>query len=202
MKTVLAFGDSLTWGARPDGGGRHSKADRWTTVLERSTGFEVIPEGLRGRTTAFDAPVSPADMNGAVMLPSILHTHAPVDLTILMLGTNDCYCGMDAGMAARGMARLIEIVRHHPYRVECQIPQVLVVSPPVIVPCAGVTRMHIEASHEYRDLVGQVARSSNATFFDSNAVATSSELDGFHLDAGNTRAIGAALVPIVEQLLA
>jgi lysophospholipase L1-like esterase len=141
-------------------------------------------------------------MNGVTMLPSVLHTHAPVDLVILMLGTNDAYCGIEPGMAARGMARLIEIVRHHPYRTPCDVPQVLVVAPPVIVPSDGVTQTMIDASYEYRSLVGQVALASEVAFFDGNTVATSSPLDGFHLDVHNTRAIGKALAPIVAQLMA
>lgn len=202
MATILAFGDSLTWGARPDGGGRHPKADRWTTVLHERTGFEVIPEGLRGRTTAFDMPVSPADTNGAALLPSILHTHAPVDLVVLMLGTNDAFCGVNPELAARGMARLIEIVRHHPCRIPCEVPQVLVVAPPVIVPSSDITSAMIDASQKYRDLVTKVAELNEAEFFDSNDVAVCSALDGLHLDAENTRAIGASLAPVVTRMLA
>lgn len=202
MKTVLAFGDSLTWGAPPDGDGRHAKADRWPDVLAVLTGFEVIAEGLRGRTTAFEVAVSPAEMNGAAMLPSVLHSHAPLDLVILMLGTNDAYCGVPEGLAARGMGRLIEIVRHHPYRTLGAVPQVLVVAPPVIVPCDGITETMIAASQRYRGDVAEVARQNEAAFFDANTVARCSARDGFHLDAENTRAIGVALAPVVQALLA
>lgn len=201
MRSVLAFGDSLTWGSRPEIGGRHAKADRWPTVLAELAGLDVISDGLRGRTTAFDMPVSPAEMNGARLLPSVLHTHAPLDLVILMLGTNDCYCGVEPGMAARGMARLIEIVRHHPYRTPCEVPQVLVVAPPVIVPSDGVTQTMIDASHAYRGLVEQLVQDSGVAFFDSNTAAVSSPLDGFHLDAENTRAIGTALAPVIARML-
>ncbi|SHE48397.1 Lysophospholipase L1 [Litoreibacter ascidiaceicola] len=201
MRSVLAYGDSLTWGSRPDGGGRHPFEDRWPNVLAALSGLEVISDGLRGRTTAFDVPVSPAEMNGATLLPTVLHTHAPLDLVILMLGTNDAFCSGEPGMAARGMARLIEIVRHHPYRTPCDIPQILVVAPPVLVPSDGITKAMIEASREYRGLVGQVAQIGGVAFFDSNTVAETSSLDGLHLDAENTRAIGKALAPIVTGLL-
>lgn len=201
MKTVLAFGDSLTWGSRPDGGGRHAKADRWPTVLADLTGADVVPDGLRGRTTAFDTSVSPAEMNGAKMLPNVLHTHAPIDVVILMLGTNDAYCGVEPSMAARGMARLIEVVRHHPHRTSCDVPQVLVVAPPVIVPSDGILQIMIDASHTYRELVEQVANAHEVAFFDSNTVAVSSPLDGLHLDAPNTRAIGKALAPLIKPVV-
>jgi len=97
MKTVLAFGDSLTWGSDPTGAGRHAKADRWTSVLAQQTGFDVIPDGLRGRTTAYDRHVSPADMNGALMLPSVLHTswgtHAALRAHGLTTQRNRRKCG-------------------------------------------------------------------------------------------------------------
>ena len=56
MKSVLIFGDSLTWGSRPDGGGRHRFEDRWPNVLQTGLGsaVDVIADGLRGRTTAMD----------------------------------------------------------------------------------------------------------------------------------------------------
>jgi len=171
-------------------------------VLAQQTGFDVIPDGLRGRTTAYDRHVSPADMNGALMLPSVLHTHAPVDLVIILLGTNDAYTGIAPGMAARGLGRLIEIVRHHPYRTPCAVPQVLVAAPPVIVPSDGVTPEMIATSHAFRALAPKVAQENDAAFFDTNEVATCSPLDGFHLDAANTRAIGTALAPVVTKLLA
>jgi len=37
QKTILAFGDSLTWDADPAGGGRHRFEDRWPGLLEAVT---------------------------------------------------------------------------------------------------------------------------------------------------------------------
>src|SRR5690606_20221544 len=92
MKTILAYGDSLTYGANPETGGpRHAYEDRWPTALERGLGgrARVIAEGLGGRTTAFDDFSSVADRNGARVLPTLLDSHKPLDLVIIMLGTND-----------------------------------------------------------------------------------------------------------------
>jgi lysophospholipase L1-like esterase len=41
----------------------------------------------------------------------------------------------------------------------------------------------------------------NTGFFDASTVAVPSPLDGIHLDAANTRAIGEGLVPLVKQIL-
>ena len=81
MKTVLAFGDSLTWGADAATGGRHVFEDRWPTVLEKELGglARVIAEGLSGRTISMDDHASLADLNGARALPMLLATPTPLD---------------------------------------------------------------------------------------------------------------------------
>ena len=89
-KQILAFGDSLTWGANPGGRGRHRFEDRWTSVVEENLiGVRVIAEGLGGRTTSFDDYSAMADRNGVKVLPTLLGSHYPLDLVAIMLGTND-----------------------------------------------------------------------------------------------------------------
>ena len=90
-KTVLCYGDSLTWGYSAETVGRHAYEDRWPSVLQKALGdrVRVIPEGLNGRTTAFDDHLADCDRNGARILPTILQSHNPLDLVIIMLGTND-----------------------------------------------------------------------------------------------------------------
>src|SRR5687767_10512572 len=91
MKTILAYGDSLTFGADAETLGRHRYEDRWPTVLEQGLGgaARVIAEGLGGRTTVFDDFSAAADRNGARTLPTLLESHKPLDLVVIMLGTND-----------------------------------------------------------------------------------------------------------------
>ena len=52
-------------------------------------GYTVITEGLSGRTTNVEDPTAPGLMNGADYLDAALVSHEPVDLVIIMLGTND-----------------------------------------------------------------------------------------------------------------
>lgn len=92
-KTVLCFGDSLTWGFDPRGGEdrvRYGFSERWTRRLQAELGssYYVIEDGLSGRTTVFDDPVI-GDMNGLAQLPTALKTHMPLDLVVILLGTND-----------------------------------------------------------------------------------------------------------------
>lgn len=62
MRHILCYGDSNTWGYTPGTGERHAPDVRWTGVLRRllGEGWEVLEEGMNGRTTVFDNPMSPA----------------------------------------------------------------------------------------------------------------------------------------------
>lgn len=213
MKTILAYGDSLTWGSDPTRGGqRHPVSHRWPDVLagELGAGFSVISEGLRGRTTAYDEHCADCDRNGARFLPTALYTHAPLDLVILALGTNDLKPAIagPAAAAMLGLRRCIEIVQRHAHRV-AGAPQarVLVVSPPRIVatPDAFYADMFAGAIAESAKMAGfysALAKELGCGFFDASTVASPLPIDGVHLDAANTAAIGRALVPIVRDLLA
>ncbi len=208
MKTVLAFGDSLTWGATPDSGERHGYSDRWPNVLAAGLGgmARVVEEGLGGRTTAYDDLTAPYERNGARVLPMLLTSHSPLDLVIIMLGSNDLkpqICGSVFG-AAQGMSRLVEIVRTLPLSL-MPLPQVLVVSPPHFCRRSDGSgprgERDVEASQRLAAAYREVADAQQCAFFDAATVATASPIDGVHLDAEQTRAIGAGLVPLVRDLL-
>ena len=91
MKNILCFGDSNTWGYVPGTGNRYPKQIRWTGLLQNLLGdsFFIIEEGLNGRTTVLDDPTRIAK-NGMTYLRPCLDSQAPIDLVVMMLGTNDC----------------------------------------------------------------------------------------------------------------
>ena len=99
MKQILCFGDSNTYGYKPDKSGRFSWGVRWTSILAEKFGRDVnvIEEGLCGRTTIFD------------------ESHTPLDLIIIMLGTNDCKTvyGATAGISGKGVETLLEQVKKY-----------------------------------------------------------------------------------------
>lgn len=209
-KTVLCYGDSLTWGDMPDGI-RHAYDDRWPSVLNVELGIDkarVINESLGGRTTIFDDFAVAANRNGAQILPTILESHAPLDLIIIMLGTNDLknyMCG-NVTAIARGMGRLVEIVKNHQYYMDIAAPEILIVSPPHCVETdepvlADIFEGAIKKSVEFAEKYKLVAEQYNCAFFDAATVANASPIDGVHLDAQNTRAIGKNLAPIVAKIL-
>ena len=212
MKSVLCFGDSLTWGFDPATAGRHAFADRWTSVLAEGLGPDVtvIPEGLNGRTTCYEDHSAAAERNGVKTLPTLLATHDPLDLVIIFLGTNDLKRSTGGGRvfeARIGMERLLEIVRGFPYHRGHAVPQILLIAPPAFVetdePDMKVLLGHaLVESQEFGTAYALIADEYGCDVFDAAEVAECSPLDGFHLDAANTRAIGEALLPQVQAILA
>lgn len=210
MKTILAYGDSLTWGFAPEGGGlRHAFGDRWRSVLEAGLGGQVrvIAEGLNGRTTSLDDYTAASDRNGVRVLPTLLDSHHPLDLVVIMLGSNDIKTAMtgSAFAAANGMKRLTEIVRSFPYA-NGVVPQVLLVAPPLTAPSPRNTAPASVSPRTTDDQLfdhyySATARDLGTGYFNAASVAVASSIDGVHLDAANTRAIGEGLVPVVKSML-
>lgn len=210
MKNILAFGDSLTWGFIAGSRERHPFETRWPNVLAAGLGGQarVIEEGHNGRTTVFDDPTTFDDRNGSKILPVLLSTHQPLDLVIILLGTNDIkYANRCRAFdASMGMTRLIEIVQKFSFLPVYGVPQVLIMSPPALVPTKdewfndlwghAIAESQLFA-HHYRRVAGEMG----VHFFDTGTVARADPTDGGHLDAANTRAIGTALVPVVKGIL-
>ena len=210
MKSILAFGDSLTWGAMAGPRTRHPFEVRWPNVLAAGLNNKarVIEEGMNGRTTVFPDPTSTPDRNGAVALPILLMSHQPLDLLIIMLGTNDIkYANRCRAFdSSMGMTRLIEIAQKFIYNADYASPQILIMSPPCLVPTEdewfndlwghAIAESKLFARHYAR-----IAKEMNVHFFDAGSVAGADKTDGGHLDAANTQAIGRALVPVVKKIL-
>lgn len=210
MKTILCYGDSLTWGYNAEGPSRHAYEERWPSVLQNGLGdqAQVIAEGLNGRTTAFDDHLDAADRNGARLLPSVLTSHAPLDLVILFLGSNDMkpWIAGRAAAAQRGMQRLVDIVRGHPYPLGAATPDILLVAPPPIRETgdpdfAAMFEGGIEQSRMLASLYADLADLAGCGFFDAGSVARTTPLDGVHMDAASTRAVGRGLEPVVRMML-
>jgi lysophospholipase L1-like esterase len=210
MKSILAFGDSLTWGFVAGTWERHAFADRWPNALTAGLGGKarVIEEGMNGRTTVFPDPTDGAERNGAVALPMLLTTHQPLDLVIIMLGTNDIkYASRCRAFdASMGMARLVEIVQRFPWIKTASPPQVLIVSPPALCKTNDewfndLWGHALAESKLFTKHYKRVADDMGVHFFDAGSVAVTDPTDGGHLDAKNTHAIGEALVPVVKGIL-
>jgi len=164
-KTVLCFGDSLTWGYDPRSGDkmlRYPFAERWTRRLQVELGeaYQVIEDGLSGRTTAFDDPVVGA-MNSTVQLPTSLATHMPLGLVVIMLGTNDAktFFGVNGDVIARCLGRLLDIVVKAGCGPDGKAPKMLVVVPPMMGDVSGTILEPLFDPVHSRDAIARLRES-------------------------------------------
>lgn len=113
---VLCFGDSNTYGYDPRGffGGRYDAKDRWVDLLAKRTGWEILNLGVNGT----EIPGSEASMQ-------LLRQYAPVDLFLVMLGTNDLLQGLNACEAAAKMEAFLTFIR------PCCKNRLLIAPPPL-----------------------------------------------------------------------
>jgi lysophospholipase L1-like esterase len=206
-KTIVCFGDSNTWGFDPASGERFPADVRWTGVLraELDGGFQVIEEGLNGRTTTVDDPLQP-HRNGLTYLPPCLESHKPLDLVIIMLGTNDLKARFrkSASDIAETAALIAGVARTSPVGPNGSFPQVILVAPPPIIEPTLFAEMFeggVEKSQQFAKYYGAYAAWYGVDFFDAGAVVRSSDLDGIHLDASEHQKLGNALAAEVRRML-
>jgi len=181
------------------------KERRWTNVMVENAKFpiKIIEEGLSGRTTVFDDPIEGEHKNGSRLLVACLETHAPLDLVIIMLGTNDfkTHFNVSSFTSARGILTLIQLIKGY-YVLSDDCPEILIVTPPSIDASAEVAFWGDAAERciGHADYLNQVAERTGCFHFDCNLVAGAVK-DGIHLDDAGHRALGQALAPQVMSIL-
>ena len=211
-KHIVCLGDSNTHGycADPmdcaDGGDRFNENERWPRVLEKLLGedYLVLEEGLSGRTTVF-ADALHEGMPALDVAYPILMSHEPVDLLIIMLGTNDTKdrLGMNAACIALGMKRLVEKCQTIPCWGK-HAPNILVVCPPHIGeeltdPCMGSGC--IAKSRELASRYEPVVKALGCAFLDAEGIAEFNKVDLMHLTRKGHADLAKKLSEIVPTLL-
>ena len=212
---ILCFGDSLTWGwvavSESSPTTRFSAAERWTGIMGEVLGenYEIVEEGLSARTTSIDDLVD-SRLNGSAYLPTALASHLPLDLVIIMLGTNDtkAYYRRTPHEIATGMSKLVVQVLTAGGGVGTiyPAPKVLVVSPPPLseMPDAwfkdmfdGGRQKTIELARQYKAL----AAFMKVEFFDAGSCVSTDGVDGIHFSISNNKSLGNALAAKVKEVL-
>lgn len=210
---IMCFGDSLTWGWVPVAGAapsyRYTPEQRWTGVLANELGgdFEIVEEGLSARAAGGD-PTDPR-LDAARYLPAALASHFPLDLVILMLGTNDTKDYLhrgprDIGVAVSVLAGQV-LTSAGGVGTTYPAPQLLLVSPPPVADLAdpwfteifaGAHEKSLELPRIYRAL----AAFTGSHFFDAGSVISTDGVDGVHFTADNNRDLGVALATEVRKI--
>ncbi len=207
-KRILCFGDSNTWGHHAPLGDRFDEDTRWTGRLQALLGpqYTVIEEGQCGRTTVWDDPAENR-MAGLSYLWPCLDSHHPLDLVIIMLGTNDLkpYFCVHPKTIADSAGRLVDMVQKCAFGPDGKAPQVLLVSP--IHAQASSPYFQIfdavaaEKSLQFATYFRQTAQAYGCAFFDAASVAGPDPADGIHLDAAGHAALAEALKDAILSML-
>jgi lysophospholipase L1-like esterase len=209
VQTILCYGDSNTWGCVPAEGDeptqRYGPDERWPGVLRRDLGdgYWVVEEGLNGRTTVRDDPLEP-HRNGRAFLIPCLTSHYPLDLVVVMLGTNDLKqrFGVAAAEIAAGAGILVDEILRSPTGRDGGPPGVLLVCPP---PLARLVDEDFvggpEKSRELAPHYAAIAEARACAFLDAGAHITTSDVDGIHLEADQHRRLGEVVAARARELL-
>ena len=192
MRRILCFGDSLTWGFDPESRVRFEEDSRWPCVMQEALGdgYKVIEEGQNGRTIATDDPTK-GFKNGLTYVIPCVESHKPLDLMIIMLGSNDLKSKFryTAGDIADEMKLMIEsILAYNRFRMEDKM-KILLIAPPCITSTitgsrfadkfdasAAVTARNIAPCYK------ALADSYGIMFMDASEYVEVSREDSLHLD--------------------
>lgn len=207
MKTVLCYGDSNTHGTVPltrlGAFERYPRGSRWPDAMADAlgSGVEVIAEGLPGRTSVHDDHVEGGKRNGLDVLPAILMSHVPLDLLVILLGTNDLKprFAVSAFEIARSVERLaLEARRYLPGL------DILLVAPAPVAP-AGVLAEAFEGAlarqAELPRHLEEAAARQGCGFLDAGAHVAVSPVDGVHWTPEGHAIFSAAMASAVSARL-
>lgn len=197
MKRILIYGDSNTFGTAPmrdlEDSPVLARGERWGDQMADALGddVEVIIEGLPGRTTVFDDPVEGEHLNGLRILPAIIHSHKPIDLLIIALGTNDQKQKFSLGAIdiALGVTRLVREAA-----LSGEVTAVAAICPPPVKLAGELGDIFYGAPERAVRLPELMKRSvtrQGAAFFDAGQHISVDPLDGVHWNRDAHATLGA-----------
>lgn len=219
MKNILFYGDSNTWGniagtfdAKLMLHQRYEYGVRWTSLVQKLLGddFHIIEAGLNGRTTSFDEThiVRPS-RNGLATLPGILDMNYPLDLVVLMLGTNDIKTQFHASVEriTEGMKQLIQVVKTSHFGPDKKSPEILIISPPPIFKAEGFAfdlffdSTSIEKSHQLAAHYEKLAQETFCGFLEAGPLVKIDPKDGLHIDQESQGIFAEAVAEKIKEML-
>ena len=200
MKRILCYGDSNTWGYVPTnaGGARWDENTRWTGICQKELGedYQILEDGLGGRTTIWDDPTCPW-RNGDKSLGYSLLSQKPIDLVVLCLGINDLKFTNAIG-SGMGIKTLLHKISNADVVYNCLnskvfrgSPKILVLSPITLHPEIRTIQPDTTFSDKYEESLRlseeqkKAAVLYGAAFLDMSDWASASSVDGLHMDAAD-----------------
>ncbi len=206
MKTVLCFGDSNTFGEKASGG-RFERWERWTGLVQKELGedYYIIEEGCGGRTTVWDDPIE-EHKNGKKYLIPCLHSHMPIDLIVIMLGTNDLKnrFSLSSLDITYSIENLILSINKENCGKDGRNPRILLISPPQIENLTKLADILIGAKAKREELSGRLETLAGELcidFLDAAKYVTIDPQDGVHMDLQGHAALASVISEKIDQIL-
>ncbi|MCR4590041.1 MAG: SGNH/GDSL hydrolase family protein [Lachnospiraceae bacterium] len=210
MTTILCYGDSNTFGYIPETGMRYPRDVRYPGKLQALLGDEyaVIEEGCNGRTTIHDDPID-GWKNGLDYLKPCLNSHKPVDIVILMLGSNDLKATFHLGAKeiADGVAVLVDVIKSFTEEKQGFIPKIILVSPPELGKGIRTSPFYgaffeeaVEESKKFSEFYRAVAEKYGCVFFNAAEYIYPSEVDSLHLTPEGHKVLAEKLYETVKNI--
>ena len=210
MVTVLCYGDSNTFGYIPETGMRYPRDIRYPGRLQKLLGddYAVIEEGCNGRTTIHDDPID-GWKNGLDYLKPCLNSHKPIDIVVLMLGSNDLKetFHLTAKEIADGASILMEVIRNFTQEKQGYIPRIILVSPPEIGGgiktspfCGAFYENAIVESRKFPEFYKAVAEKYGCIFFNAAEYIYPSEVDSLHLTPEGHSVLAEKLCEVIKNV--
>lgn len=207
---ILCFGDSNTWGFNANTGERFEKEVRWTRRLGEilGEGFEIIEEGLNGRCAVHEDQLKEG-LKGLDYIHPCIMTHKPLDLVIIMLGTNDAKerYSMTAHNMAMGIMRVANKVRHSLTGRGARDPEILVASPapigPDYVSCDAFLSMGREADRKTQEMPSHLkvlAQESGFHYLNTGDHLSMGKIDHMHLDEEGHRVMAEIMAAKILEI--
>lgn len=210
MINILLFGDSNTWGAKPlkelNKIERYEFTERYGGVLQKELGnkYHVIEEGNPGRTTVWEDPIEGYKKGKDYLIPC-LDSHQPLDLVVVMLGTNDLKgrFSLSAFDVAQGAGVLVGMVQAWRPTVG-KNPKVLLIAPsPIKEPAEFLQDMFfggLEKSKKFSKEFKRVADTYSCVFLNAGDVVDASEVDDIHFELSEHIKLGKALATRINKI--
>ena len=204
---ILCYGDSKTWGANPNNNDRYASDERWTGRLQNLLGndFEIIEEGLCGRSTIFERENRPGRNGKTYLLPCVI-SHSPIDIVILSLGTNDFKNEkINAEDVAKGNEELIRIIQENVWNKNGQVPKLILACVPGIDESNDYAREKGmigvgKKIAKLPDEIKKLAEKYNYAFVNFQEIVKPSKKDGCHLELEAHKKIAEFLYEKIKSL--